>query len=456
MITLRPYQIIDVERLRDAFRRGTRRVCYCLPTAGGKTICFVEITRSALQLGNRIAVLVHRQELVDQTALALAEAGIEFGYVAAGYPEKKGARVLICMVPTLARRHGRLQGVDLIVVDECHHVRAESYRAILEEVPNAFVLGVTATPERLDGKGLGETFDIVIVGPSVRELIDLGFLSRFKLFAPEKRLDLSELRTFAGDYQVADVTRLMITPAVLDSALKEYQRHCDGRRMLVFTASVIASKHTAAHFTGAGYRAAHLDGDTPREERREILDKLATGEIQIISNCGLIGEGLNIPVVGALMQLRPTKSTTIYLQQIGRALRPAPGKSHAVILDIAGNCYRHGMPDLDRPWSLTGRKRKTGEAPVKRCPECGAIVYASAKVCPECGYEFPPPPIKPLKPSRLIEPPPEVVNAAWLASANFASVTKWAGRNEMRLHAVARARGYAPGWVWYRLNGGAP
>jgi len=286
----------------------------------------------------------------------------------------------------------------------------------------------------------------------VRELINLGYLSHFKLFAPEKRPDLSVLRTHMGDFEIAGMTSLMSTPKVLTSAVEEYRKHCDGERMIVFTASIIASKRTTSYFLASGYRAAHLDGDTPKDERRAILAKLATGELQVV--CGLIAEGLNIPVVGAIMLLRPTKSVTVYLQQIGRGLRLAPDKSTAIILDVAGCCYLHGMPDLDRAWSLAGRERKTGEAPVKRCPECGAIVHAAVTVCPECGHEFTPPPVKPIKPRPLIEPPPEVVNAAWLANASFASVVAWAGRNETRLYAVARARGYQDGWVWHRLNAG--
>jgi DNA repair protein RadD len=419
VITLRPYQIINVERMREAFRRGIRRVCYALPTGGGKTVEFIEILRRAQQRGTRVAVLVHRQELIDQTAEALRDTGIGFGYVAAGYPETPGAQVLLCMVPTLVRRRGRLAGIGLIIIDECHQVMAASYLAILKDAPDAFVLGVSATPERLDGKGLAACFDELIVGPTVRELIDAGYLSSFKLCALERRIDLSILRTVMGDYDVAGMTTLMVTPEMLAAAVDEYRKHCDGQRMLIFTASVIASRRTAKHFQAAGYRSAHLDGDTPKQERREILAKLATGAVQIVSNCGLVSECLNIPAVAAVMQLRPIKSTTIYLQQIGRALRPAADKSSAIILDIAGNCYRHGMPDLDRAWSLEGRERKKGEAPVKRCPSCGAIVHAAVMICPECGHVFEPPPLKPVKPTPLIEPPPAVVNNVWLAGASW-------------------------------------
>jgi DNA repair protein RadD len=224
--------------------------------------------------------------------------------------------------------------------------------------------------------------------------------------------------------------------------------------MLVFCSTILSSQRTAAFFCDAGLAAAHLDGNTPRDERRQILRDLETGTIRIVANCALISEGLNIPTVDAVMQLRPTKSLTVYLQAIGRALRPAPGKEYAVILDIAGNCFRHGSPDLEHPWTLEGRKKQNGEAPLKRCPECGSIVPANVRVCPWCGHQFPPPTVKPIKSSKLIETPPAVVDQIWLATTNFASATAWAGQNENRLHAVALARGYAPGWVWHRLNGG--
>jgi DNA repair protein RadD len=297
MFVLRPYQIVDVEQLRAAHREGHKRVCYCLPTGGGKTIIFVEIVRRARKRGTRIAILVHRIELVDQTARALTETGIVFGVVAAGYPETPGADVLLCMVQTLSRRHGRLDDVKLIVVDECHHVVAKSYLAILAQAPEAYMLGVSATPERLDGKGLDDSFETLIVGASVRELIDLGFLARFKLFAPEKRPDLSAVRTRAGDYEVEDLTKVMTTAEILLPAVNEYQKHCDGERILAFCASVAASRLTVDCLRRASYRAAHLDGGSPKDERRDVLAKLATGEIQIVSNCSLFGEGVDIPTV---------------------------------------------------------------------------------------------------------------------------------------------------------------
>jgi DNA repair protein RadD len=159
-----------------------------------------------------------------------------------------------------------------------------------------------------------------------------------------------------------------------------------------------------------------------------------------------------VPEVAGVILLRPTKSLTIYLQQIGRALRPAPGKQRAVILDHSGNVYRHGFPDLEHPWSLEGRPKKRGQAPVKRCPECGALIPAAVMQCPECGHVFPPPELKPSTSQPLVQIDPANAHEHWLATGKFDAVMRWAGNDETRLHAVARARGYRAGWVYYRLK----
>jgi DNA repair protein RadD len=191
-----------------------------------------------------------------------------------------------------------------------------------------------------------------------------------------------------------------------------------------------------------------------RGERRDIIGRLGGAEPLVVCNCGIIAEGLNVPVVGGVILLRPTKSLALYLQQIGRALRPAPGKRRAVILDHAGNVYRHGFPDLEHAWSLAGRPKKRGQAPVKRCSSCGALIPAAARECPECGAIQPRPAAPPGRTvSRpLLELDAMTAHERWLTTGSYRAVTEWAGLSEARLHAVARARGYKPGWVYYRLK----
>jgi DNA repair protein RadD len=184
-----------------------------------------------------------------------------------------------------------------------------------------------------------------------------------------------------------------------------------------------------------------------------LLAGLARSEIKIISNCALIAEGLDIPSVDGVIPLRPTKSLALYLQQIGRALRPSPGKARAVILDHAGNVFRHGLPDLEHPWSLDGRPKKKGKALIRRCPECGALIPIASHECSHCGADLRPEAIAPATaPDPLVEIDPANAFERWLAMGSFQAVMRWAGVNEARLRQVAQARGYKPGWVYYRLK----
>lgn len=451
---LRDYQERDIAAIRASFAQGKRRVCYAGPTGSGKTILFVHAARKALQQGLSVVILVHRQELVDQTCEALAAEGIAYGIVAAGYPENADALVQVCMVQTLLRRPERLDSVKFLVIDEAHHILAATWFALAAAVPEARLLGVTATPERLDDKGLSAAFDALVIGPTVKELIAGGWLSPFVVFAPEHQVDLKRLRTVAGDYALGELANRMNTDIVLADAIAEYRKHLDEQSALVFCVTIEHSRATARALRTAGINAVHLDGDTPAGERRDIIARLGGAEPLIVCNCGIIAEGLNVPVVAGVILLRPTKSLALYLQQIGRALRPAPGKQRAVILDHAGNVYRHGFPDLEHAWSLAGRPKKRGQAPVKRCSSCGALIPTSARECPECGAIQPRPAASPghVVSRPLLELDAMTAHERWLATGSFKSVKNWAGLNEARLHAVARARGYKSGWVYYRLK----
>lgn len=454
MIVLRPYQEKGIADIRGFFQKGYRKVCYTAPTASGKTVLFCHLAHKITAADQRVAVIVHRQELVDQTCKALSAEGLEFGVIAAGYPEQSAAPVLVAMAQTLVNRLDRLVSVAYLIVDEAHHVVAGTWRAILASAPNARVLGVTATPERLDGTGLREAFEVLALGPSVKELVAGSWLAPFIVYAPERLVNLKGARTVAGDYAVGDLARRMSADFVLDDALMEYRKHLEGKTAIAFCTTIEHSRTVARFFRSAGVEAQHLDGDTPSNERRALLASLATGEVKVISNCALIAEGLDIPSVDGVILLRPTKSLALYLQQIGRALRPSPDKSRAIVLDHAGNVYRHGLPDLEHPWSLDGRPKKKGKALVRRCPECGALIPIAVHECPHCGADLRPEPIAPATtPEPLVEIDPANAFEHWLANGPFNAVVRWAGNNEARLRQVANARGYKPGWVYYRLKG---
>jgi DNA repair protein RadD len=250
---------------------------------------------------------------------------------------------------------------------------------------------VTATPIRLSGEGLGDLFETMVQGPTVRELIELGALSPYRLFAPAG-VDLSGVHTRMGDFVRGEIEAAMDKPSITGDAVSHYQKLAPGKRAVAFCVSVEHAVHVAEQFRAAGISAQAIDGGMDRTLRASVLSEFSAGRIQVLSSCDLISEGFDVPAIEAAILLRPTQSLGLYLQQVGRALRTHPGKTEAIILDHAGNVKRHGLPDEERVWSLDGSQRKKGaqrsEVPVKTCGACFATVASMATHC-SCGFEFP-------------------------------------------------------------------
>jgi DNA repair protein RadD len=384
---LRPYQQQGVDEIRAHFANGVSRVCYQLPTGGGKTIAFAFVVAAAVAKGSRVLVLVHRIELVEQIAATLDRFGVEYGLIVAGYPAVSEAPVQIASVYTLVRRLDTIGEFDLVVLDEAHHAVASTWRDILNAVPRAKALGVSATPERSDGKGLDDIFEALVLGPTMRWLIDEGHLAQYVAYGPEKAPDLKRIKVTAGDFNIGALAGAMGDKVVIDAAVSEYKRLCPDAPGIAFCVDIDHSKKVAQAFCDAGVRAAHVDGETPREERRDLIASLADGRVQVLANCGLISEGLDVPGVVAAILLRPTMSRALYLQQVGRALRP--GKPRAFILDHAGSVLRHGLPDAPYEWSLEGRpKEDRSRDRSRQCESCGAFSAYTATCCSECGRAF--------------------------------------------------------------------
>lgn len=392
--TLRPYQEEAVSRVREALRRH-RRVLLVVPTGGGKTVVSAFMTGSATSKGNRTAFICHRRELIKQTARTYGEVGIPFGIVSAGITGDRRQPVQICGVQTLANRLDQVGDFGVMIWDEAHHVASASWAKIMEAFPNARHIGLTATPERLDGQGLGKYFDAIVEGPSVAWLIENGFLAPYRMFAPSSP-DLQGVRTTAGDYNRADVEEAVSKPQIIGDAVSHYLRLAAGKRNMVFCASVKHSLAVVERFQAAGLRAAHIDGETDQGQRDRLIDDFAAGRIEVLSSVDLVSEGFDLPAIEVATLLRPTKSLSLYLQQVGRVLRTYPGKTEAIILDHAGNSARHGLPDDEREWSLQGRVKRrrsaiTADEPdvqVKQCPQCYSV-HKPAPCCPRCGFEYP-------------------------------------------------------------------
>jgi DNA repair protein RadD len=386
---LRDYQQVIIDQARDLIRAGETSILLQAPTGAGKTALCAHMLGTASARGQQSWFVVHRRELIRQSSRTFRAVGIPHGIVASGFVGDALQPAQICSVQTLAQRHERMRRPRLIVWDECHHVAAASWAKIHEAYPDAIHIGLSATPQRLDGTGLGAWFRNMVAGPSVSWLIESGFLARYRLFAPSKP-DLGNVHTRMGDFVRSESAAVMDRPSITGDAVAHYRKLAGGKRAVVFCTSVEHSQHVVAQFRAAGVPAEHVDGETDPRERDASLRRFESGETLILSNVELFGEGVDIPGIECAILLRPTQSLSLYLQQVGRALRPAPGKAEAIILDHAGNALRHGLPDDDRTWSLDGAKKKSRKAdpddvPVKQCPQCFAVVRAQVQRC-ACGH----------------------------------------------------------------------
>lgn len=390
-LALRPYQVDLYEQARERLRSGVRRLMIQLPTGGGKTVLVAQMLANAASKGYRAWFNVHRRELVKQSVMTMTEsAGLSLGIVAAGFPGNRHEAIQVCSIGTLARRLDLLPAPTLMVWDEAHHLAAASWAAIMAKFPNVVHIGLSATPERLDGRGLNAYFDEMICGPTVRELIEGDWLSDYKLYAPQGA-DLSGVHTVAGDYNKKELAAAMAKSRVVGDALSHYNRYAAGKRAILFAWSIEASIDIVRQFNAAGVPAEHVDGETDDVTRDNAIQNFKAGRTLVLSNVNLFSEGFDVPAVEAVFDLAPTKSLAMYLQRCGRALRPAAGKDIALLFDHANNSKMHGLPDDERRWTLNGRvtkARKSDGPPVKQCPLCFAQVPAAAPVCRHCNYKF--------------------------------------------------------------------
>jgi DNA repair protein RadD len=412
MIQLRDYQTGIITDTREAYRSGRKSPLIVSPTGSGKTVMFAFIAHGTSIKGKSVLILVHRAELVTQTCRTLNGFGVGHGVIQAGRTPDLTHHVQVASVQTLARRLGIFKP-DLIIIDEAHHGTAGSWRKVIDANPQARILGVTATPERLDGRGLSETFDALIRGPEVRDLVNEGFLSRPRYYAPPMVASFDNVHKRGGDFAQNEIAAAMDKPAIIGDAVEHYARICAGQPAVAFCASIAHAEHVAAQFAAAGFRSGTIDGNMDPEARRDVVAALGDGRIHVLTSCDIISEGFDLPVVAAAILLRPTLSLGLHLQQIGRVLRPvyaggkqpdtvearlaaiaAGPKPRAIILDHVGNLARHQYAETVRAWSLEGRPKKTGKRKpeedaldVRQCPECFCC-HAPCMACPECGHVY--------------------------------------------------------------------
>ncbi len=433
---LRVYQNELLEKTRQAYQQGYHAPCIVSPCGSGKSVLVAEMARCATAKGNRVLFLVHRQELCQQITETFTAWGVDMQLCHIG------------MVQTVCKQLHQLQKPGLIITDENHHSLANSYRKIYDYWPDVQRVGVTATPIRLNGDGLGDVNDTLIVGPSVQDLIAWGNLSPFKYYAP-KIIDTSKLRIKNGEYVQADIDEQFHQNAIYGDVIGHYRKLSDGLQAICYCASISQSKKMALEFTKAGIYAKHLDGDTPQAIRQESIRQFRAGVIKVLCNVDLISEGFDVPDCHTVILLRPTQSLSLYLQQAMRCMRYKPGKT-AIIIDHVGNVNRFGMPDADRVWSL-GKKEKgtkyiSESAPVRLCPECHAVFGLREHQCPECGWQ----------PERRQRQPEIIVHAELVEVESKQLVLDFRKPEDCHsmaeLHSLARNRGYKPGWAWIQAK----
>ncbi len=418
-IVLRAFQEVAIEECREAIRRGFRSILLVAPTGAGKTVIGGDIIRSADEKELQCMFMAHRRELIRQTAKKLFEFNVAHGIIMAGVPVDSWRGVQIASIDTLRARYMSpkkkyqltLPKLAILMVDEAHRSLASTYEKLIRhyQEEGTIIIGLTATPIRGDGKGLGHLYDAMVLTPDMGELIKLGYLVRPRYYAPTIP-DLTGVKIARGDYVERELEDIMDQREAVGDIVSNWKRICPERQTIVFAAGVKHSIHIAEQFRRAGVAAEHVDGTTATKDRDAMLARLYSGETQVISNCMVLTEGFDCPSLSAAVLARPTKNFGLYIQMGGRVLRPDPDedqsewapeyvkrwlrKEDAIIIDHSGNLYEHGFLEDDHGWRLTEgaactdaeeRQKKLDEKNPITCSQC-AHVYTGQLVCPKCGH----------------------------------------------------------------------
>lgn len=481
MFTLREDQALFARLINDSIRAGHRRILGVAPTGFGKGVVIADRVARAAARGRRVLVIAHREEIVGDLSARLHKQGVPHGMIAHGYRMDIRHPVLVASVDTLIRRFAQIPPPDVIIPDEAHHmVEGNKWGKVVDYWPEAYVIGFSATPQRLDGRGLGQGhggyFTDMVLGPSTAWLthpgIDWrgitsagGLLSPLRVFLPPA-IDLSGIAdsmidTSAGREQAGEILR---GRQAMGDVISHYRRTIAPHHMgtaLLYASSLRQAGNQCEAFREAGISAIVIDGDTDKGIRRQAFRDLKEGSLKVLLNVDIAGEGTDVPSVTGVIVARKTRSLALHRQMLGRCLRTAPGKAFAVANDHVGNVgdalgtTNLGVPTDDYPWSLEGRpKRQAVEVPTephRNCPECFSRNPSRLANCQDCGFEFPPPP-----PPRELK----VVDGELVEFDEAAQAEALARRQRIQeerdcqsledWEALGRARGYRAGWALHR------
>lgn len=363
MVELRPYQKQKIQEIYDAWQNH-RSVMLQMPTGTGKTVLFNQIVKDELAKNSRLLIVAHRKELIDQNVTRLlSDFGIRAGTIMGKVPSDLSLPVQVASIQTLSERDYLDLNPSKVIIDEAHHATTKSYRKLWDDYPDSKFLGVTATPIRLSGEGFNDLFDTLIVSNSISEFIKDGHLAEIKYLGRQEiwsKLDLSSVSiNNTGDYDSTQLSLKMRQDFVMANLIKSYLTHAEGKKMIVFAVDVKHSEYIVKGYEDKGFTAAHVGSKTDKHKRTEIINKFREGKIQILSNVNIISEGFDVHDCEVVQLARPTKSLTMYLQQIGRCMRTSASKTHCIVLDNVGLYTEFGSPKSHRNWTLEATKNNS-------------------------------------------------------------------------------------------------
>ena len=420
-LALRDYQRRAVREVADAYRAGSRAILLVMPTGAGKTVTGLRFGLGALDKGKRVLWLAHRRELVQQAAARLDRDGVAHGVIYDGKSSTNpSAAIQVASVWTVAQNDGP-RG-DVLIWDEAHHAVANTFREVSARYPQAFHLGLTATPERADHTGLGDVFTRMVAPVTVPELIEAGHLIPCDVIGPARVTDT-----------------LSMDPA---DAVETY---ADGRQTVVFAANRAECEEITDALNARGIRSVFIDGTMPVRRREEALRAFEAKTIQVIINVYVLTEGWDVPETAVCVLARKCGAAGTFLQMVGRVLRPAPGKERALLVDLCGVVHQHGLPDEAREYSLDGKPIKTKDArlALRQCPECGGV-DKPRPTCMRCDFRFPPPKRREVERTELARvnvPPRAQLIAEWRALVLTA-----------RSRTTREGKPYSPKWAALRFK----
>lgn len=435
MMELRPYQNNLIKKARSAFAKNHKRVLLVAPTGSGKTVTAAELARLIIVKGGTVYFIVHRGELLRQAEQTFEKWGI--------------IGVKCFMVQTLANQLQQHAEPTVLIFDEAHHTSATTYLKIIEYYKNSWVLGLTATPCRLSGESLGNVFQSLVQEITAAQLIKSGYLADYDYYCPKVNSDYTGLKTQVGDLKAQDCFNVMNKAKIYGDIILHYQKYCQGRRTIVYATTIEHSRLVVKQFTAAGFRAVHLDGNTPQAEREQIDIDFRSGRYEILSNVGLLGEGYDVPDCDCVLLLRRTLSLSLFIQMSTRCLRPQQGK-RAIILDFTGSVFIHNLPTIDRKWSLTAKIKtiNTSAEPdilCRTCENCYKIYAGVAPICPYCGFDN-----KKTRKQIAADEAAELQRIDKIQKKQDKNELKQASQSYELLVEYGKSKGYKSGWAWSR------